>query len=60
MGNLLEFSGAIGYTFMSSLDDWRERSVYTLQLVNGEGLEAISAFTIELWYPGMGFHIVPF
>jgi len=49
MGNLTEHSGSIGLTFLSGLKDWRERPVYTLQIVNGEGLEAISAFTMELF-----------
>jgi len=49
MGNLPEHIGSIGLTFLSSLDDWRDRPVYTLQIVNGEGLDAISAFTMELF-----------
>jgi len=48
MGNLPEFSRTVDLTFLSSLDDWRERPVYTLQLVNGEGLIAQSAYTMEL------------
>jgi len=49
MGNLQEFSGAIGLTFLSTREDWRDLPIYTLQIFNGEGLEAISAFTMELF-----------
>jgi len=49
MGNLPEYSGSIGLNFLSGLEDWREKPVYTLHIINGEGLEAISAFTIELF-----------
>ena len=49
MGNLPEHSGSIGLTFLSSSDDWRDRPVYALQIVNGEGLDAIAAFTMELF-----------
>ena len=49
MGNLPEFSGAIGLTFLSTREDWRDLPIYTLQIFNGEGLEAISAFTMELF-----------
>jgi ribonuclease HI len=48
MGNFPEFAGTIGLTFISTLEDWKERPIYTLQLVNGEGLLAISAYTMEL------------
>jgi len=49
MGNLPEHSGSIGLIFLSSSDDWRDRPVYALQIVNGEGLDAIAAFTMELF-----------
>jgi len=49
MGNLPELSEAIGLTFLSSREDWRDRSIYTFQIFNEEGLEVISAFTTELF-----------
>jgi ribonuclease HI len=48
MGNSPEYAGTIGLAFVSTLDDWKDRPIYTLQLVNGEGLLAISAYTMEL------------
>ena len=48
MGNSPEYAGTIGLTFVSTLEDWKDRPIYTLQLVNGEGLLAISAYTMEL------------
>jgi len=47
MGNFPEYAGKIGLTFISTLEDWKERPIYTLQLVNGEGLLAISAYRLE-------------
>ena len=47
-GELPEYAGTIGLAFVSTLDDWKDRPIYTLQLVNGEGLLAISAYTMEL------------
>jgi len=48
MGNSPEFAGTIGLIFVSTLEDWKERPIYTLQLVNWKGILAISAYTMEL------------
>jgi len=48
MGNLPEFAGTIGLTLISTLEVWKDQPIYTLQLVNGEGLLTISAYTMEL------------
>jgi hypothetical protein len=34
---------------MSSLPNWREKPIYSLRIINGEGLQASSAFSMELF-----------
>ena len=49
LSNAPEFCGYIGLIFMSSLPNWRENPIYSLRIINGEGLQASSAFSMELF-----------
>ena len=42
------FSGSVGLAFVSTLPDWKDRKILTLQLTNGNELESLSAFSMEL------------
>ena len=46
--NAPTFSGSVGLAFISTLSDWKDRDILTVQLTNGQALESLSAFSMEL------------
>jgi hypothetical protein len=49
LGNIPEFNGFIGLIFMSASEEWKDLPIYSLRILNGEGLQANSAYSMELF-----------
>ena len=45
--NSPSFIGSAGLVFISRASDWKDRPIITLHIINGQGLNACSAFSME-------------